>query len=171
MEAERFDALTRAINREGSSRRSLLRRATGGGLASLLAALGITFGDTELAGAKTCQQKCKKRKTPKKRRKCRKRCGNAGTSVACTTNGQCTGLQVCVGGNCVTPNSPCGDNEDCDGGLACVAGTCVGGNTCQDEGDCVGDLLCLGGQCLLGTDCDDDDECDLLEICVLGLCI
>ena len=69
MDGDRFDSVTRLFARSNSTRRSILLKSGGVGFASLLAVLGIDASSPEVAEAKTCQQRCKKRKTAKKRRK------------------------------------------------------------------------------------------------------
>ena len=64
MEAERFDELAASVAKGEASRRSVLFRFGGGGLAALLATLGIGGLDVEEADARrSCRKRCKKRKT------------------------------------------------------------------------------------------------------------
>jgi hypothetical protein len=61
LDADRFDQLAVAVSHAAPSRRSLLRRIAGGGVATALAALGISGFGEEYAAAKSCEKRCKQK--------------------------------------------------------------------------------------------------------------
>ena len=61
--------------------------------------------------------------------------------VSCTTNGDCSGAQLCFAGRCAS--SPC-EGIECAAGNVCAGGACR--NACEHNTDCGGDR-CLGGAC------------------------
>lgn len=174
MESKRFDQLVASLAGEESSRRSMLQRFGVGGLAAVLAAIGIGGIAVEEADAKRSCRRCRRRKKGKARRRCRRRCKQKGVALECTGTGQCPGTEICVNNTCVDrPAVPvaCSDTDPCDGGLTCVSNICV--LPCDGDEDCAGALLCLSGSCVLDEDCEDDTDCTdpLLDICLLGLCV
>lgn len=197
MDAERFDELTASLAEEGTSRRSVLQRLGGGGLAAALAAFGIGGLDVEDAEAKNCRRRCRNRNTARKRRRCLRRCRRvsaqtcappctgtqicAGTTcinppTACTGTGQgtCSGGFLCVGGICLLSNCTGTGQGSCASGFLCIGGVCVLDDvdcTGSGQGDCPNGLVCIDDICLLDDECEENNDCDLLEVCLLGLCI
>lgn len=81
----------------------------------------------------------------------------------CTTNADCPGLSLCIGGECFALPE-CFEESDCDDGSSCIGGVCI------DEG-CVGDLDCPSGfqcadaRCVEEAECSADDDCPEGEHC------
>jgi hypothetical protein len=175
VEPRRFDELAASIAKSETSRRAAVLCIGGGGLAALLATIGIGgVGFEEADAKKPCKKRCKRKDDKDKRRKCKRRCRKKGVGPECRGTGDCQGTDICVDNECVDrPAVPiaCSDADPCDGGLVCVGNVCV--LECDGDEDCDGALICLGGGCVLDNECDEDDDCDdpLLEICLLGLCV
>jgi hypothetical protein len=151
VDSNQFDEITIAVA-EGETRRTVLRRVFGGGLAAALAAIGITAFEAEDAEAKSCKNKCKKKKNKKARKNCKKKC-NKDPKPDCTVDGDCDACETCDGGTC---KSTCGDCETCDGGTC--KSTCGGceicdGGTCKST--CTGNQVCASGDCV----CPDTGTC------------
>jgi hypothetical protein len=98
MDADRFDAMARALLSETSRRRTL-----GSLLGGTLAALGLTHSHETRARSRRCKPECGECETCKKG-ECKRK------------NGQ----KVCKKGKC----RPKADGTACSGGRVCQAGTC-----------------------------------------------
>lgn len=111
MDADRFDTLTRGLS--GSSRRAVVR-GLGGGLAALVAGVGLGF---EAADAKSCHKKCKDKKGAAKRH-CKEKCKGGDK---CRDLGQTCGPDVgaCCGATCAGEGSTqvCLNPNETNGGL------------------------------------------------------
>jgi hypothetical protein len=180
LDAKRFDELAMALAESESSRRSVVHRVFGGGLAALLAALGLAGPFNEQATAQKkkkkkrrgCPGKCRRRKKLKARRRCRLRCRTApARDPRCRSNAECVGNQVCLNGGCVVPGGPCSEDGDECGALLCIAGECVISDECSDSDPCTDPLICVLGVCVADDECEGDDDCDDPLICLLGQCI
>lgn len=189
MDRHRFDALSVAVAQH-TSRRTVLGRLLGGGLAALLVTLGIARPDQDAAQAKRHHHKHKHKKCGKKRalsidKHGRKHCkkkgqgggnggggggggGNGGGS--CTTNGQCPSPQICISGRCTGGNA-CTTNGECSNGQTCVAGTCVGGGACRADNQCTTNQICVSGVCVGGNTCGTNADCTASQICVANICL
>jgi hypothetical protein len=123
MDADRFDALSRALTAAGS-RRLALALAVSGMLAPL-----IGLGDTD---ARKTVKKCKKIDKKKKRKKCLKKARRANPCQDGVRNGNESDIDC--GGICprCTAGQICNSRDDCTTGL-CVSTVCK--------------------QCVLNTDC------------------
>jgi hypothetical protein len=150
MDGNRFDRLVASLADAGSSRRSLLGRLAGGGLATALVALGIGGVSTESAEAKKKKKscaRCKKKNSPQKRRRCRRRCGkqNGGPAGFAATNNTFT-TPIGPGGTCTAGVvGPPG----CGVGAMCVVGP-EGTNVCVDQtlvDTCASSAECATGFC------------------------
>ena len=143
MDMDRFDDLAVAVA-EGESRRTLLRRLFGGGLAALAAAgLGLGPDEAEADSRKACRQKCKQKRRRQQRRRCRQRCKKRS---ACKRNPQCAAPRICVNGNC-TGGWNCVTDTHCGNGQTCIEGRCQGGGSCTRDSHCRGGQVCIGGIC------------------------
>jgi hypothetical protein len=123
MDADRFDALTRALTAAGSRRRALALAVSG-----MLAPL-ISLGDTD---ARKSVKKCKKIDKKKKRKKCLKKARRANPCQDGVKNGNESDIDC--GGTCprCTAGQICNSRDDCTTGL-CVAGACA---QCVVTADC-----------------------------------
>ena len=130
MDANRFDALTRALTAAGS-RRAALALALGGTLAPLLG-----LGETE---AEKSLKKCKKIDNKKRRKKCIKKAKSANTCQDGVKNGSESDVD-CGGGTCPR----CAVGKTCTGRADCASARCDGG-TCKSCDNAVTD-------CGLGAD-------------------
>lgn len=147
MEPERFDELATSVAEGEASRRSVVMRLGGGGLAALLAAIGFGGDGTEEAEAR----KGRKPRKPRKRRRRRRR-GGGNTTVQ-------AGFPITINNSLI--GNACALADDCGGtgsGLACVAGFCAIDTTII----CTSGADCATGACVAGF-CDTCD--DLLEVC------
>jgi len=160
MDPTRFDALARWW--AGSTRRGMLRLGVGGGVAALLARLGINDASAKCVNP---GKRCKKKNGKKK--KC---CGGAkckGKKCACQTGGLACGANCCQPGqlcltidnvsSCINGILPVGGACDPQVPLACSTGQCgCNGNLCAcREANCVnagqgcaGSLECCQGVCV-----------------------
>jgi hypothetical protein len=159
MESKRFDDVARALGGDGASRRSLLLRVVGGGLAATVAGIGLSLAASEDADAG--------RRGRRRRRKRRRRGGsggggttvNAGYSVTVNNAGL-------LGTTCTT-----GDLAACGGllsGLLCAAGICVLSPATllgiTPAGGCTTGAQCASGACQAGQ-CVN---CDTIKLCGTG---
>ena len=160
MDSIRFDEMTKALA-EGTTRRTVLRSAAGGGLAALLAALGLGAVGPEEAAAHR-RRRCNTPKCRRHRRKHRTEnnqsfgvtifnegdqsvqhlLATGATLVGATCDGTQATAGLCRSGYCNTGDNTCqacpesrvcGEDDDNDG-LVC----CVDGYVCADLG-CVAD--------------------------------
>lgn len=162
MEPERFDGLAASVAKNESSRRSMLFRFGGSGVAAFLAAVGIGGLDVDEAEAKkSCKKRCKKKDDKDKRRRCKRRCRKKGGNTPGSPNSFPITVNLDLLGDACTPTGgECGDPNDT--GLECVASICVPvdlgdiGDTCADGSDCA------TGRCSLGLLCTD---CPVASIC------
>jgi hypothetical protein len=77
------------------------------------------------------------------------------TCAACAGNGDCTGNDVCILGEC-KPATTCTDRTPC-GQLACIGGKCA---ACANNTDCGQGFTCNAGQCKsTSNNCTSDDQC------------
>ena len=144
MDQDRFDDLTQAVA-EGSTRRSIFTGLAGGGLAALLAAVGLGTVGVEDAEAGRCERRCRRRfDSRKQQRRCiRRRCrggGGGGTSTPRPVSGNPAGAAV---------GAVCAATSDCDLGLVCAPGG--DGRRCRRCPDAcaASGLCCLVGACVL----------------------
>lgn len=171
MEPERFDGLAASVAKNESSRRSMLFRFGGGGVAAFLAAVGIGGLDVDEAEAKRkCKKRCKKKDDKDKRRRCKRRCRKkkGGDTAGSPNSFPITVNLDLLGDSCTPTGGECGDPNDT--GLECSGlGVCVPidlgdiGDTCTDGSDCA------TGRCtaLLCTDCPAASICGTVgnEVC------
>ncbi len=168
MDGDRFDALTRLLDRETSRRGATITGTilTGAGLAS------FRSGSTGAKGKKKMKKKCKPQciapqaKCTNKCHKCcpdsqgnprfcelvavcpesadgKYCCGKEGTE--CTQDCDCCGDLVCPSGACcVSFGTACTGETQCCGG--CESGSCCSnaGGECEGDDDCCGTLTCVG---------------------------
>jgi hypothetical protein len=161
----------------GSSRRSLLARLVGVGLAAIVAMLGIGGLSVEDADArrkgrkgrrkkaKSCAQRCKRKGRGRKKGggkgrqqgKKRKQACLAKCNKAPTGGGGGAGTQATPG--FPIDNDPAVFNTSCTiGGAACVSGVCaplvpgatVGAGVCAPTCGAIGDPACPGGTTCVG---------------------
>ena len=105
---ENFDDLSRSIA-EGSSRRRILQSLLGGGVAALIATIGLGGEDVEAARGRKCRRRCRRRfpNNRRRRQRCLRRCrrgggggggggGCRGRDATCARSSQCCGDLVCV---------------------------------------------------------------------------
>ncbi len=176
MEPERFDGLAASVAKNESSRRSMLFRFGGGGVAAFLAAVGIGGLDVDEAEAKRkCKKRCKKKDDKDKRRRCKRRCRKKGGNTAASNSTPITFDIDLLNTPCTVGGSECGTGT----GLECVSLVCVP----IDLGDpCVDDDDCSTGQCDPATDfcvlcteiCGDpgDEVCCIVGAqCIGGACV
>ena len=176
MDQDRFDDITLAVAEDGAGP-TLTRRVFSGGVAALLAALGLRAAGVEDAeAARSCRRRCRNKDTREKRRRCRRRCRRQqplGCSPANNTQGSCRAGQICntraicvpgcTGTNGTQGTCPGGQictNGQCQAGVACTPanntqGTCQAGQICNANGVCVAG--CTGGpgqgSCPQGQQC------------------
>ena len=164
MDANRFDALTRALSAATRSRRGALAAALGGSLGLL----GLAHPDSATAGG-ACKPACSECQT------CQKgKCHKTKHGKKCK-RGHCRPLPdgtVCASGNCRAGScSTCangvknGTETDVDCGGVCAR--CANARTCSSRNDCAG-ALCTGGkckECVVNTECgtDGNGECVCLQ--------
>ena len=175
MDADRFDALSRALT-DTPSRRTLLRLLAGSAVGSLL---GLSTRSTEARKKKKKKKKKKKRCTPRCAGKscgpngCGGSCGSCSGGASCSAGGTCTcppGQELCRGSCVAICTGPVGavrDPRTCGccvqagqtcpapGGLACCTGTCEPNNRCAGIEDF--------------SACEFDDQCDSWN-CSGGVC-
>jgi hypothetical protein len=165
LDADRFDQLAVSVSQAAPSRRSLLRRVVGGGLATALAALGIGGFGEEHAAAKSCEKRCKQKAkkhdwSAKKRKSCLNKCKQGSTAgggtgggagAACQTSSNCSGGLTCVNNFCVSLSGTGGGGTGGGGTGGGGGGTGGGGGGTGGGGG--GGLLGLGGICVLDTEC------------------
>ena len=173
MNAEGFDALSRACGR-GVSRRRVLA-----GLLGLAAtAVATRAGRAQSAGC-TGDADCGPNQT----------CFNAMCQQQCTTTGPCQADsdccgpgQTCVGGACQDPGAApagCQGDADCAAGETCINGGCQTASApaagCQSDADCGPNQTCFNAvcqqQCTTAGPCQTDaDCCGPGQTCVSGTC-
>ena len=178
MDAQRFDALARAMA-SGSTRRQTLRLAGGGLAGALLAAVGLAEAAAQdlckppgarcRRGGDCCSGLCRKRKgatrgrcrdCPSGTKPCAGSCIPAGD---CCTAADCTALsgQTCQGGVCACPP-----------GTAACAGTCCAG--CCDV-ERLGGTMCVPGTApaACGTGGQVCQACprETRHACTAGVCV
>jgi len=104
---ENFDDLSRSIA-EGSSRRRILQSLLGGGVAALIATIGLGGEDVEAARGRNCRRRCRRRfpNNRRRRERCLRRCRRGGggggggcrkKDVKCARSSQCCGELLCLG--------------------------------------------------------------------------
>lgn len=135
MDAERFDALTRAIESRAPRRAALA--VLGGGLSAMASRHGLD----ELAAKKKRKNK-KKRKCKGGKKKCGKTCIPKGE---CCKNSDCGADEQCCRGACLS-NDFCCDDSGCFDIYTCEGGFC----TCRDDPS---DIPCNAAEC-----CDPASE-------------
>lgn len=147
LDAERFDALTRAIESRAPRRAALA--VLGGGLGTLLS----RFGFDELAARKKREKKRKKKCKGKK--KCGKKCIPKGN---CCKSSDCGADEQCCRGACLSIDFCCADS-DCFDIYTCEGGLC----TCKADPS---DIPCNAAEC-----CDPASEvCAFTEATDIALC-
>jgi hypothetical protein len=185
MDDQQFDAFTRMIVLDGSSRRAALRSLTGGALGAALAGLA-----PRPAAAKKCK---KKRDCGSGELCCDGTCSDTdGDPDHCGKCGkECKGGEKCCRGDCVDTKQDdknCGKcGKKCKDGKSCQNGKCEGEDNCLLSGAiCLGgpndDIPCcppsfcknLGGTGLCcrpdGQTCSSDVEC-CSDLCEDNLCV
>lgn len=184
MDQHRFDQIVRAVA-EDASRRTLLQRVSGGGVAALLVALALGGTDPNVAEArKSCAQQCKNKNSKKKRKACRKKCkkdrGPACRSVQdCGDGFQCIGAGknrfCCPNGNlCGSGDLEhmecCGPDRCIEDVVCCPEGFTGCGFSCCDTAVtlCTVDDFCCLKDFVCGT--DENAECCINGTCDNGVC-
>ena len=162
MDADRFDALARSLQLATPRRAAL--GAIGGGLAALLARLGIDESEAK----KRKKHKKKKKKCKGNKKKCGKKCI---PKSQCCKDSECGDQQFCCQGACIDDVLCCTD-ADCGGNIyTCEEGVCLcpdpsevpcSANECCDPDTQVCEVTpdtsaCQSGDCPAGTDfCSDE---------------
>lgn len=144
MDRKRFDALTRKIGQR-ASRRGVLGTTARGGVAALLAAVGLGVVTDGAGAAVKCGKKCRRRKGQAKKRCLRK----------CRRNNQRNRRR---GGNQVSAPigvGPVGLGGSCATSAQCASGNCTSVGICAH---CSGIRLC-GNRC-----------CAVDASCIAGIC-
>jgi hypothetical protein len=90
---------------------------------------------------------------------------------ACSTTGDCTGLEKCICGRCIV--EPCQGGAACSGDEVCRGKRCTRG--CGVDSDCQANERCISGGCARTCqthgDCHYGERCDSLDdVCVVSLC-
>jgi hypothetical protein len=89
--------------------------------------------------------------------------GQCVPSGGCTTDTECPGGQMCIAGQCLTPNCA---TLGCPAGMTCdpASGDCVASAACRVSSDCPSGHPCVGGQCVASgcqtTGCPAGMACD-----------
>lgn len=186
MDADRFDALARALT-DPTSRRGILGGLLGGAAVGLWPAVGMA------------KSKNKKQARKKKKKRCQRECdgccgGNGGyqcalgTQVdACGKGGEacrdcsasdrlCEDQRCCrlAGSGCGFDNDCCG-NAQCRNEVCCVAGGERCGGGCPQNGACANccNGTCTNGECCgaIGAACRQDEDCCADDVlCLSGVC-
>lgn len=187
MEPDRFDSLATALAGQPTGRRAALRRVVAGSTL-LLGLFGVKTAVPEDVAARSCQARCRNKRTARKRRQCRKRCANS--AATCVLDSTCRSGQLCIGGACT---NTCSANAQCRLGESCLNGTCARscseakdcdvGQTCANQGcttictnagDCTGAQECIRGACgtppPVAQECVTDQECEGI-FCFGGVCV
>jgi hypothetical protein len=179
MDASRFDRFAVSVSRAGASRRTVLHRVAGGGLAAALAAVGLGGFTTPEAAAKkkTCVKRCKTQGkkhdwSSKKKKDCKAKCKKGFSITTTNINSLTAGLPVTV---CTVGSSTgCAAGSTCvlnEAGLTvCVANSALG--ICSVSSECAtgfcGNIVAGLGVCLpcgyLGS-----SVCGQ-TCCAIGLC-
>jgi hypothetical protein len=153
MDSSRFDGLTKAFA-EGRSRRDVIKKLAGGGLAAALAVVGLAAVDVEEADAAGCRSRCRHKYTGARRRRCLKRCtrtqNNTTNGVTINVGGLTVGQSVgvctpttallCQSGSCSTSTNNC---TACDQNRLCGQDDNLAGLVCCVEGFVCADLGCV----------------------------
>jgi hypothetical protein len=129
MDQEQFDTITRAVA-EQDARPVLRRRLFSGGIAVVLAALGLGAASVEDAAAGACHERCQDKNTGSKRRRCLRRCRRSQQRVGCrpgnNTQGSCPEGKICNNRNICVPGCTGGPGRGtCPSGQQCIDGQCV----------------------------------------------
>jgi hypothetical protein len=149
MDANRFNAFSRAVNL-AATRRDNLGRLLGAALAALLA----RFGATDVEAKKKKRKKKKKCKGGKK--KCGKKCVDLASNGAhCRACGN-----ACATGGCVHGACTCDTGEDCPEGCFCTPGA-EGGHLCSQSFSAGGALCVVDETCPLGSFCSIINTCTI----------
>lgn len=119
-------------------------------------------------------------------------CNSAGTCVACTAGGSCTGnpnqckngviscmtgAQACVDGGNKADNTGCNDGAACTSNDVCRSGACSGtsysctATQCQSSSTCDGNGGCVIGNKPDNTGCNDGVACTAGDVCKSGACV
>ena len=177
MEPERFDELAASVAEGETSRRSVVLRLGGGGLAALLAAIGLDDGTDDADARRRGRGGKGKGRRPRRRRRRRKGGGNdtpnspPGSFFEINNN---IDLDL-LGNACTLLGDECGDGT----GLGCVGLIClpIGGDdglACTDGGDCDSGRCTLGlcVPCPLISVCEENTVCCVVEAdCVADVCV
>jgi hypothetical protein len=205
MDGTQFDQLIKGIAMQRVSRLTALRGLTVSAVAGLTG-LSLVAEEADAKGKKRRKRKvclcspasCQTKKTRNRKKVIRANapcayggactsfnpCGGGTTTVApgpgpeCTTNTECTGGRVCVGGTCgnCTLTSQCNFNRVCLG----TPGLCVGREACTGTGsqpECTNIHpvlnVCVNGGCQLFDACTLNFQCNTAqgEFCLLGECV
>jgi hypothetical protein len=109
--------------------------------------------------------------------------GKVKCTVPCSTDYDCPGTDVCVGGHCEPrcqtnqecPNEECVDGhckKPCTKNADCPSGICDGsycGPPCRINSDCPPAEYCRAGQCQPRQSCSQDSDCSN-QVCMDGRC-
>jgi len=153
LDAKGFDRLAVSVATATSSRRGVLHRIAGGGLATVLAALGIAgFRVKDAEAKKSCKKRCKQKAkkkdwSSKKKKNCLKKCkkketgrGVPGTPISNNTS-TTTGTPP-PGGTCTL-----GTTTGCPAGNTCVLNA-AGASVCiNNSAVCTSNAQCATGFC------------------------
>lgn len=173
-----FDRLARSVSQ--GSRRTLMLSALAGALG-----LGVIDADeTRAVSINTCVSKptpktrkeCCNRLSGAKQRRCLKKIKKTPPPPQCVTDGDCTGGQVCSGGQC----------ETCPGGTTGCEGECLDLSVCpadQQHTQCNNSPGCICTRladnnnsrfCAVSTTCDvhcgPNNSCPNGQSCVMTCC-
>jgi len=98
-------------------------------------------------------------------------CGGTSGPCPCAATSDCSGGNVCAGGECTPPTDTCVYTSDCGGtNRVCANGQCVAG--CSAAAPCAGGSTCTGGACVPSTAaCTSNASCTSnAPYCVEGAC-
>ncbi len=196
MDANGFDRFAVSVADATSSRRSVLHRIIGGGLATALAALGISGFGAEEAEARSCKGRCRKKAkkkdwSNKKKKNCIAKCTKP-KGVPGTPSNNSTITTIINNAGTTPPSGSCtvGTSTGCAAGNTCVLNA-AGASVCVANsvlGTCTVDTQCATGFCgnvvsglgvclpcgLLGTNTNVcGPRCCVLKVCLdplLGVC-
>jgi hypothetical protein len=98
---------------------------------------------------------------------------DAGPSLACDVDGDCSPGERCANGACVIAGDDgCTLDGDCPAGQSCVDDRCTPAGGCQNDGDCPDGGRCERGECRQqDPECRADADCAANESCDGGRCV
>ncbi len=108
----------------------------------------------------------------------------------CASDAECSGTDVCIGGECIYCPQTCSNNDNCSKNYLCSDdGVCIPDDRCRNNNDCKDTEICSqNGYCVKPKtqtkdpkDCQDDDcvtlacrdntECRVGSTCTNGACV